>query len=293
MTAVIEGAKDVMIGNLNQIPVDKVSIDSLVVQNSVRSSGENISHIHTLVEVRDSLPPILVHRQTMRVIDGIHRLRAAVLCGAREINVRFFDGDEASSFVIAVQANITHGLPLSLADRKAAAARIAQYYPEWSDRAIASLAGLSHNTVAVMRERPAGDNGQLDARVGRDGRLRPRNSAERREIAKKLIEDNPDAPLREIAQRAHISPETARRVRNSLIQANGSVSTTSQILPGGRIPGVAEKKVLSMQWPVHTESRKSIRFKAPNHHGKASQRTRLSARPKLVARSCACSALPE
>jgi ParB-like chromosome segregation protein Spo0J len=294
MTAVIEGARDLTIENLSQIPVDKVPIGSLVVEDSVRGSGENVSHIHALAEVQDNLPPILVQRQTMRVLDGIHRLRAAMLCGAQEIDVRFFDGDEASSFVIAVTANIKHGLPLSLADRKAAAVRVAGYYPEWSDRAIASLTGLSHNTVAAVRECLAGENDSLDARIGRDGRLRPRNSAERREIAEKLIKDNPGASLREIAQRAHISPETARRVRTSLTQADDSVSATAQApVSSSPIPGVAEKKVLSILWPAHPrDSRKSIRFKASPHLGKASPRILLSARPKLAARSCACSALP-
>ncbi|MFC7729983.1 hypothetical protein [Actinomadura keratinilytica] len=69
------------------------------------------------------LPPILVHRRTMRVVDGMHRLRAARLQGRCEIGVRFVDGPDADVFVAAVRANIGHGLPLSLADREAAAAR--------------------------------------------------------------------------------------------------------------------------------------------------------------------------
>jgi ParB-like chromosome segregation protein Spo0J len=51
----------------------------------------------------------------MRVIDGIHRVEAAKLRGAKEIEARLFDGDESASYVLAVQANVTHGLPLSRA----------------------------------------------------------------------------------------------------------------------------------------------------------------------------------
>jgi hypothetical protein len=36
--------------------------------------------------------------------------------------------------VLAVQVNVTHGLPLSLADRKVAASRIIDCYPGWSNR---------------------------------------------------------------------------------------------------------------------------------------------------------------
>jgi hypothetical protein len=60
----------------------------------------------------------------MRVIDGMHRLRAAQLRGDHGVEVKFFDGDADEAFIAAVRANITHGLPLTLADRKAAAQRI-------------------------------------------------------------------------------------------------------------------------------------------------------------------------
>jgi hypothetical protein len=41
----------------------------------------------------------------------------------------FFDGDADAGFVEAVRANISHGLPLTVADRKAAAGRILGLYP--------------------------------------------------------------------------------------------------------------------------------------------------------------------
>jgi ParB-like chromosome segregation protein Spo0J len=57
----------------------------------------------------------------MRVIDGMHRLMAASLQGRESIDVMFFHGSEIDVFLRAVQENITHGLPLSQADRRAAA----------------------------------------------------------------------------------------------------------------------------------------------------------------------------
>jgi hypothetical protein len=156
----------------------------------------------------------------MRVIDGMHRLLAARMRGDSEIEARFFEGDDASSYVLAVKSNVEHGLPLSLADRKVAAARIVSLYPEWSDRLIASIAGVAPNTIASIRalpgaedDRPSEQNGQLDTRVGRDGRRRPRNTEERRELAARLMRENPRASLREIARQAGISPETVRSVR--------------------------------------------------------------------------------
>jgi hypothetical protein len=138
-------------GDVDQLPIGRVRLASLVTSGSPRRSGESLEHIRRLAESEAELPPIVVHRATMRVIDGMHRLRAAELRGEDEIEVRFFDGDEASSFVLAVQANITHGLPLSLADRKAAAVHIMTLYPQWSDRMVASAAGLAAKTVAASR----------------------------------------------------------------------------------------------------------------------------------------------
>ncbi len=212
---------EVMDHSMEKLPVAIVPISALAISGTPRNSGENREHIRRLAESEDRLPPILVHQPTMRVLDGVHRVRAAELRGERDIEARLFSGDEASSFVLAVQTNTTHGLPLSLGDRKAAAQRIIQFYPQWSDRAIASVTGLAHRTVAAIRACPTGQVVQLDARVGRDGRVRPRDAGQRRALAASIIGDNPGAPLREIAQRAGLSPETVRKIRAELAVGPG------------------------------------------------------------------------
>lgn len=202
---------------IEQLQVTKIPIQSIYASYSPRLTGENIQHVRTLAQALDGLPPIIVHRETMRVIDGMHRLLAAQMCGETEIEVRFFEGNENDSYVLSVKSNVAHGLPLSLADRKAAAARIICLFPAWSDRMIASVTGLSAKTVASVRARCKNEDPSQqsisETRMGRDGRLRPSNMEERRQLASSLIRDNPDASLRWIAERAGISPETARNVR--------------------------------------------------------------------------------
>ena len=164
-----------------------IPIGRLKHSDSPRLEGENPDHVHALAESETILPPIIVNRSTMRVIDGMHRLRAAMLRGQDKIQVCFFEGDREDSFLLAVEANVKHGLPLSFADRTAAAARIISSHPQLSDRAIASSTGLAARTVAVIRQRSTGDGPQLNTRLGRDGRIRPLNAAEGRIIAAKLI----------------------------------------------------------------------------------------------------------
>ncbi|OKI00764.1 streptomycin biosynthesis protein [Streptomyces sp. CB02923] len=195
--------------------VVEVEIESLSVAGSPRISGEDSEHVEMLTVAQAPLPPIIAHRATMRVIDGIHRLRAAERRGDDKIAVRFFDGDEADAFVLAVESNITHGLPLSMADRKNAAERIIRSHPLWSDRMIASVTGIAPGTVAEIRRRVSGAAAGR-GRIGQDGRFRPLNGAEGRRLAGNLITENPGLSLRQIARASGISPETARDVRNRL-----------------------------------------------------------------------------
>jgi ParB-like chromosome segregation protein Spo0J len=191
-------------------------IDRLLCADSPRLQGEDVEHIRMLAEIEDGWPPILVCRRTMHVIDGMHRLKAARLRGDQSIQAVLYDGDEAEAFILAVKANIEHGLPLSLSDRKAAAARIVRSNPHWSDRAIAEVAGLSAKTVGVVRRDAVDALPEVRDRIGRDGRVRPLNTVDGRRYASELIVLNPDSSSREVARMAGISPSTVRDVRDRL-----------------------------------------------------------------------------
>ncbi|XVV09967.1 ParB N-terminal domain-containing protein [Actinoplanes sp. CA-131856] len=183
--------------------------------DSPRRAGEDLGHIEMLASIEDRLPPILVHRGSMRVIDGMHRLRAAKLRGDERIEVCFFDGTDQEAFVLAVTANTTHGLPLSLSDRTLATERIIASQPSWSDRAIAAAAGLGARTVGNIRRRMQDEAGvePVSARTGRDGRVRPVDNSVGRLRASALIKQRPEASLREIAREVGVSPSTVRDVR--------------------------------------------------------------------------------
>src|SRR5262245_51146343 len=85
--------------SLGGIEISWVPVEELLPADSPRLSGENETHAWLLAETEAALPPIVVHRETMRVIDGMHRLRAAVLRGQKTIAVKFFEGDEKDAFV--------------------------------------------------------------------------------------------------------------------------------------------------------------------------------------------------
>ncbi|MFE1441868.1 ParB/RepB/Spo0J family partition protein [Streptomyces sp. NPDC058739] len=208
---------------LERAPVVMVQIAALATDGLLRLAGVDEDHVSALAESDTPFPPITVHQETMRVIDGVHRLMAAQSRGLTEIAVRFFRGGRQEAFVLSVAANTQHGLPLSRADRLIAAERILAAHPEWSDRAIASVSGLSAKKVGEIRRDRTASADTCVSRVGIDGRARPVNRAAGRELAGQLIRANPGASLRQIARAAGVSPSTVSDVRDRLRQGQDPV----------------------------------------------------------------------
>lgn len=216
---------------LDEAAVEWVDVDSLTCLQSPRVAGEDPEHTRVLAQVEGGLPPIIVHRPSMRVIDGMHRLGAAIIKGEPRIGVRFFEGTEAEAFVLAVRFNIAHGLPLSLADREAAALQIIEQQPGWSDRAIASVVGLATRTIRGLRHEVHGAPADEQRRMGRDGRSRPLSSATGRRLAAELIGERPELSLREVARVARISPSTALDVRERISRGEDPVPPSQRREP--------------------------------------------------------------
>jgi uncharacterized protein YerC len=202
-----------------------LKVSSLIRADSPRSGGEDKAHIKRLLEAEWPLPPILVHRDTNHVLDGFHRVSVAKIKKIDEILACYVGGSLDSAFIAGIRANVTHGLPLSLADRRTAARRILLTHSDWSDRAIASATGLSAKTISALRCSSA-ENQQLDTRLGKDGRLRPINSAAGRQLAAKFLALEPGAALRDIAEAVGISPATVSDVKARLRRGEDPVPVT-------------------------------------------------------------------
>jgi ParB-like chromosome segregation protein Spo0J len=171
-----------------------------------------------LIETSDQWPPVLVNRSDLTVIDGWHRLAAATELALDTIAVEFFDGSETDGLVEALRRNASHGLPLTLSERKSAARRLLMMRPEWSDRGVGKLCGLAAGTVRAVRTLASEGAPivQLERRVGRDGRTRPARPAEQRRRIVEALRDSPGASARSIAVRIGASPATVRAVSEQL-----------------------------------------------------------------------------
>jgi ParB-like chromosome segregation protein Spo0J len=198
-----------------------VDVTSLTPGPSLRETALDPDHLARLVATGGRWPPLLVRKNDLVVVDGLHRLAAAVQLQLRTTAAVLFDGLAEEAMVAAIRENGMHGLPLTLRERKRAAMGLLSIRGEWSDRMIAGICGLSGGTVNRLRgsEQQDGSDArilQLNRRIGSDGRRRPVDRAElRREIVDALDKD-PTAPLRTVAARTGASPATVRAVRMAL-----------------------------------------------------------------------------
>jgi ParB-like chromosome segregation protein Spo0J len=108
---------------------------------SPRRTQLDPDHVETLIETGGRWPPLLLNRESLVVIDGNHRLAAARRLKLNSVRAVLFAGDSRAANLEAVRRNVSHGLPLTLAERRRAAIRILSDYPTWSDSKVAEICG--------------------------------------------------------------------------------------------------------------------------------------------------------
>jgi ParB-like chromosome segregation protein Spo0J len=209
--------------------VEEIRLSQLRMGEGVRTGGLDQEHVDLLMESVDSWPPIVVWGEGLVIVDGCHRVESARRLGRYTVAAVRFLGSPEEAFIEAVRRNVIHGLPLSVADRRRAARRVLVRNPEWSDRRIGSLCGLSDKSVGRLRRLVSGGIMAVDRRIGLDGRVRPVQPGEVRARVKEALADNPEGSLRAIAAVAGASPETVRSVRAGLHGAGTSSEDTEPL----------------------------------------------------------------
>ncbi len=123
--------------------------------------GLTESHVRLLLTSDPATWPSLLVAPSedgrFRVIDGFHRLEAATRLGLTTLPCIV---DSTAGYPEGFAANLQHGLPLSIADRKAFACWLAEEEPGLSLRELGCRCGLNHETVkrALEEDERGGGN---------------------------------------------------------------------------------------------------------------------------------------
>lgn len=219
-------------GEIVELPVAEIGPGPLV-----RADRLDYDHVRLLAASLDEVPPVQV-RETGKgwsLIDGAHRHAAAKAEGRETIRAVVRSMDDAEALEAAIEANTTHGKPLT-ADERKAAVRLLIRTTKFSDRRIVEICGVSPATVADLRPKcsgaPQGAPEHPAKREGADGKEYPSPgvAAAARRRAEEAHEANPDLSVRELAKLAGCSTGTAQSVKNSQREA------TSPPPPAGNHP---------------------------------------------------------
>jgi hypothetical protein len=178
------------------------------------------------------LDPIIVSRREHQLIDGRHRLAAAIARGEEFIEIVELDVQgELEALEQSARTNAHCGLPLTTADRRALVREILQRAPEWSDRRIATVAGVSPTTAGAVRRRLRDEGGVQTGqfRVGRDSKTRayvPKdaNSEESPAVSGPAMEKETDPEMPAAAGKPATAPARSFRAR-WLVRLRGLVSS--------------------------------------------------------------------
>ena len=95
----------------------KLKIEEIVLDFNLYPRTE-ISETHArriadVLEAGKELPPIVVQKRTLRVIDGFHRVRAHRLLKLEEISCDIIDCNDVEAYKKAVELNSAHGRPFT------------------------------------------------------------------------------------------------------------------------------------------------------------------------------------
>ena len=100
-----------------------IGLESLIKDYTVyprdRIVETNVTNMIKALEVGIALPPIVVDRATLRIVDGFHRFEAhrKFFGPDSDIAVEFEEHDDASLFIRAMETNTGHGVSLSQFDK--------------------------------------------------------------------------------------------------------------------------------------------------------------------------------
>lgn len=137
-----------------QIKLDQILLEGGT-QLRERLNTTAVAEYAQAIQDGAKFPPVVVFWDGTEywLADGFHRVHAAEACGRKTIKATVQAGSKRDAILYSVQANATHGLRRTNADKRKAVMLMLndEEWAKWSDREIAKQCNVSHTFVAKMR----------------------------------------------------------------------------------------------------------------------------------------------
>lgn len=133
--------------DVDRLPVSSIVVDDTIYPRS-QPSEATIRRYAEALAAGDRFPPVVLERDTNRLLDGMHRARAHQAAGVEAIDVEYHEvpvGVPAKLYAASLSAR--HGDRLSGEDLRAIAREIATANPDFNLTTIAKYAGVTRQTV--------------------------------------------------------------------------------------------------------------------------------------------------
>ena len=158
---------------LRELPVDDLVLDPNLNLRD-RLDAETVERYD---DAWERMPPVVVFEVDGRwlLVDGFHRHASAVRRDQRSVSAEIRAGTFTDALDYAAQANLSHGLPLTRAERRRVVETRLRIHHDWSDRRLADEMGIGRELIGRVRKQLV-DAGQLPVsavRVGADGKTYP------------------------------------------------------------------------------------------------------------------------
>lgn len=161
------------------LPIDSIIVDDSIQVRVGRLNADKVESYAEALKAGAEFPPVDVFRDGDRLYlaDGFHRLAAHQAAGVYEILAVVRPGGYPAAYEHAEQANLEHGLELTLADKKHIyMRRMARGYWDNSDESLRQIArafGVNASTISRWRQefetgRAAPEQGVANATLSED-----------------------------------------------------------------------------------------------------------------------------
>jgi hypothetical protein len=153
-------------------------------------------------------PVVLFHDGSEYILaDGFHRVMAASRNGFKDILAEVHKGTRSDALRYALSANAKHGLRRTTNDKRRSIELALSEWPNYSDRQIADICGVSNMMVAAFKRIQVKDSFTSPEKVeGKDGKTYPARHGRPNKTRKRPIRQAQAANPPE--QSAPTSPET-------------------------------------------------------------------------------------